>query len=212
VTVKDKATDKAGQKHQQWYFYKADDGYARIQNAAAKELDSLTGFLYLTKDSSDNFVRIGTRTYNANLTQQWRIFNRTRTAPEIEAITGKTALLKTAKNLLPPFPYLQMPNPMFSAILKNAKAKGDVLDESKALFDEQQIFAFKDAVNKWANANLKANEFYILAGLAFGGKGESPQTAIWGLKDDELDSVVYFMTDSSLQTAAPSFTPNNVFF
>jgi len=213
VTVKPKATDKDGKKHQLWYFYKADDGYCRVQNAAAQELDPLTGFLYLTKDSGDNHVRIGARTYSANMTQQWRVFCRSRPKEEIEALTSKTDLLKDARNLLPPFPYLQMPNPMYSIILKAGQSSGAILPSSKALFDEQQIFAFKNCVNRWANENLSASEFYILTGLAFGQKGDAPHTAIWGLKDDDLDSIVFFMSNNgSLQTTAPSFTPNNTFF
>ncbi|KAG8987231.1 hypothetical protein FRB94_002070 [Tulasnella sp. JGI-2019a] len=213
LTVKEKAVDADDQKRQEWLFRKSDDGYHRIQNVFSYNEDPLTGFLTLNEASGDNLVPIVGRLYANQLTQEWRLINRTRTSSEIEAIAEKGVFLKGAKNLLPSYPYLQIPNQMFLTIYKDAVKRGDIPGPNDSRFDKQHAFAFKDQVNKWANENLKANQFYMLTGMVFGVDGENPASGLWGLKDDDLNAVIYFITQNvKLQVAAPAFTAKNAFF
>ncbi|KAG8987230.1 hypothetical protein FRB94_002069 [Tulasnella sp. JGI-2019a] len=216
LTVKPKASEVTQQQRQLWYLYQTDDKYCRIQNAYAKGDNDITGFLTLAEQSSENYVPIRLASLNEDDTQLWRLNNRARTGAEIQKMAEHIPLLKDAKSLLPTLPYLQVPNPMFASICKEAKAKGDILDLNHARFDQQQIFAFKEAVDNWANASLKADKFFVLTGLAFGEKNGSPQTSVWGLEDqsqEELKDIAFFdILKVNFSADAPTFTPKSVFF
>ncbi|KAG9021184.1 hypothetical protein FRB95_002696 [Tulasnella sp. JGI-2019a] len=216
LTVKPKASEVTQQKRQLWYFYEAADKFCKIQNVYAKGDNDITGFLTLAEQSQENYVPIRVSSLNEEDTQLWLLNNRARTGAEIQKMAEHIPLLKDAKSLLPTLPYLQMPNPMYITICKEAKAKGDILDPNHARFDQQQIFAFKEAVDMWANASLKADKFFVLTGLAFGEKNGSPQTSVWGLEDqslDELKDIAFFdILKASFSADAPTFAPKSVFF
>ncbi|KAG8849561.1 hypothetical protein FRB96_000711 [Tulasnella sp. 330] len=215
VTVSGQITDSEERKIQQWLFWEGKSQLCRIQNVASREDNVAKGFLKLAQNSAANFIPIKLDLKDEDLTQQWRIINRTRTTPEIAKLASESApsLLKNVTGLIPPQLFLQMPNIMYQIIQGKYTDSGDIIKQGKAHFDKTQIFAFKHCVDKWANANLQVSAFQILAGLAFGQHEGAAKTAVWGLRDDDLTSIVYFdLQKGQVQNTDPKFTPNNSFF
>jgi len=204
-----------GSDSQQWLFWEGKQGLCRIQNSALRDDNDAKGYLKLSQNSASNHIPIIVDLKDDNLTQQWRIICRTRSAAEVSKIasTSSPSLLKSVTPLIPPQLYLQMPNIMYQIIQGRYTESGDMLAQNKAHFDKTQIFAFKHCVDKWANASLTVTAFQILCGMAFGQQEGAAKTAVWGLRDDELDSVVYYdLTKNQVTNTDPKFTPSNSFF
>jgi len=215
VTAAPPISDSEEKKQQQWLFWEGKQGLARIQNLARREDNVARGFVQLARNSADNFVPVTVDLKSDNLTQQWRIINRTRTAQEVAKVAAESApsLLKGVTALNPPSLYLQIPNIMYQILQGKYTDSGDIIKQGKAHFDKTQVFAFKHVVDRWSNENIKVYTFQILCGLAFGQQSGAAKTAVWGLRDDDLDSVMYYdLQKGQVQNSDPTFTPSNSFF
>jgi hypothetical protein len=217
VTAVGQFSDPEERKTQEWLFWEGKSGLCRIQNLARREDNTAKGYLKLAKNSAANYVQIQVDLKDDNLTQNWRIINRSRTGGEIIKLAAEAApnLLTHVTALLPPNLYLQIPNIMYQIIQGKYTDSGDIIKQGKAHFDKTQIFAFKHSVDRWANENLSlvANTFQVLAGTAFGQQSGAAKTAVWGLRDDELDGIVYYdLVKGQVQNSDPTFTPSDSFF
>ncbi|KAG8842434.1 hypothetical protein FRB96_005425 [Tulasnella sp. 330] len=219
VTAVGQFSDPEERKTQEWLFWKGKSGLCRIQNLARREENVARGFLKLAKNSASNYVQVQVDLKDDDLTQQWRIINRSRTSEEIVKLAGESApsLLGGVTALLPPrlLVFEPMPNIMYQIIQGKYTDKGDIIRQGKAHFDKTQIFAFKHCVDRWANENLSlvANTFHVITGLTFGQQSGAAKTAVWGLRDDDLDSVMYFdLQKGQIQNSDPTFTPSDSFF
>ncbi|KAG8849574.1 hypothetical protein FRB96_000724 [Tulasnella sp. 330] len=102
---------------------------------------------------------------------------------------------------------------MYQIIQGKYTDSGDIIKQGRAHFDKTQVFAFKHCVDRWANENIRVYTFQVLTGLAFGQQSGAAKTAVWGLRDDELDSIMYYdMQKAQVQNSDPTFTPSNSFF
>jgi len=215
VTATGKFNDDEKLKTQQWLFWEGKSKLCRIQNVARREMNVAKGYMKLTQNSRSNFVPIRVDLKDDDLTQQWRLISRTRTKEEVAKLAAEDSpsVLGNATALTPPSLYMQMPNIMYQIIQAKYTAKGQIIQQGKAHFDKTQIFAFKDCVEKWANDNLHFYGYHVLVGLAFGELKGAAKTAVWGLRDDDLDSIAYFdMQKGQIQNADPKFTPSDSFF
>jgi hypothetical protein len=204
-----------GSSAQQWLFWEGKSGLCRIQNLMKREDNTAKGFMKLAKNSAEDHVQVKVDLRDEDLTQQWRIICRTRSTEEVAAIAAQSApnLLHQATGLIPPKSFLQMPNFMYQYIQGKYTDSGDIIKQGKAHFDKTQIFAFKHCVDKWANGNIQVTPYQILCGLAFGQQEGAAKTAVWGLRDDDLTSVVYYdLGKGQVQDSDPKFAPSNTFF
>ncbi|KAG8864217.1 hypothetical protein FRB96_006038 [Tulasnella sp. 330] len=207
--------DRDGSSAQQWLFWQGKSDLCRIQNLMLRDDNNARGYMKLASNSAANFVPVKVDLKDDNLTQQWRVICRTRSTREVQGIVEASApsLLKNATGLIPPPMFMQMPNFMYQLIQAKYTESGDIIKQGKARFDKTQTFAFKHCVDRWANENLQVTAYQVLCGLAFGQQEGAAKTAVWGLRDDELASVVYFdLAKGQVQDTDPKFTPSDVFF
>jgi len=184
AAIQCEAKDTASLGKIQWYIT-AKDTHWKFQNVAASADDSTAGYLHLPDGSTTNGTKLQGHKNVDDGSQWWDVSRKTRSASEIITIAKKETVLKDVKNIVPKYYYLQMPHAQYTSIWYwlSLSKPGRTIDAT--------AIALKNAVNLWAERNLKNKGYYVLAGTATGDYNNAPQAINWYLKED-FTGVAYF--------------------